>query len=83
MWSGALLGHRAPPPTASRPHTALPPDSLQIYQLPGVASTIRMDHIKTHYFSAHPVLNAYSIVPRGPDVLADLTKPHDRDRFTA
>jgi len=28
--------------------------------------------------SSHAVLNAYAIVPRGPDVLADLALPHNR-----
>lgn len=28
--------------------------------------------------SSHAVLNAYAIIPRGPDVLADLALPHNR-----
>ncbi len=49
--------------------------------MPGMAASIRMDHIKTHYFSSHPIRNAFAIIPRGADTVADLEKPHDRDRF--
>lgn len=30
------------------------------------------------FCSSHAVLNAYAIIPRGPDVLADLALPHNR-----
>eukprot|EP00744_Colponema_vietnamica_P011390 GILI01016020.1.p1 GENE.GILI01016020.1~~GILI01016020.1.p1 ORF type:complete len:379 (+),score=78.73 GILI01016020.1:101-1138(+) len=54
-----------------------------IYQsFPGVTQAVHMDHIKHHYFASHPVLNSFSIVPVGPNVLADLAKSHDRLRFT-
>jgi len=49
-----------------------------VYQLPGMAESINMEHIKTHYYTAHPVLNPYSIIPKGPDVIADLKLPHNR-----
>jgi len=51
----------------------------EMYQLPGMQEAIRMDHIKMHYFTSHPTLNPYAIIPMGPDVLADLQRPHDRD----
>ena len=41
--------------------------------------SVDMAHIKTHYFTSHPVLNANAIVPVGPDL--DLDAPHDRNRF--
>ena len=50
-----------------------------IYQLPGMKESIYMDHIKMHYFTAHPTLNPYSVIPKGPNVLGDLEKPHNRD----
>lgn len=50
----------------------------EIYQMPGVASCINMDHIKNHYFTSHPTLNTYSIVPVGPGVIDDMQLPHDR-----
>lgn len=49
-----------------------------IYQLPMMNQAVNMEHIKMHYFTAHPVLNPYSIIPRGPNVLGDLILPHDR-----
>ena len=52
-----------------------------VYQLPGLAGAVRMDHIRTGYYSSHPALNTYAIIPRGPDFLAELVKPHDRSRF--
>ena len=35
-----------------------------------------MKHIKTHYYTSHPTLNTYGIIPAsdGPD----LTAPHGR-----
>jgi len=50
-----------------------------IYQLPGVARSVNMKHIKMHYYTAHPDLNKYAIIPRGFTV--DFMSPHDRDRF--
>lgn len=50
-----------------------------IYQLPKVAQTCRLDHIKQHYYGSHASINPTRIVPVGPDM--DLTGPHDRDRF--
>jgi glutathionyl-hydroquinone reductase len=50
----------------------------EIYQMPGVAATVNMEHIKTHYYCSHPVLNTYSIIPRGPRFIEMLQKPHNR-----
>lgn len=49
-----------------------------IYQLPGFSSCINMEHIKTHYYTSHPTLNIYAVIPRGPDVIADMMQPHNR-----
>ena len=48
-----------------------------IYQtFESVRRATNMKHIKQHYFTSHPILNAYAIVPanNGPDLLA----PHGR-----
>ena len=37
-----------------------------VYQTPGVKESVSIYHIKTHYFTSHPKLNAYAIVPGGP-----------------
>ncbi len=50
-----------------------------LYQLPGVADTCNMDHVKTHYYTSHASLNPKRIVPMGPD--PDFDAPHDRDRL--
>ena len=51
----------------------------EIYQMPGVKETVNMEQIKTHYFTSHPVLNAYSIIPGGSGFVDKLEEPHDRD----
>ena len=51
-----------------------------LYQQPGVASTLRLDHIKTHYYGSHETINPTRIVPVGPVV--DYSAPHDRARLS-
>ena len=48
----------------------------ELYQIPGVRETVRMDHIKTHYFTSHPWINPSRIVPKGPEI--DFDAPHGR-----
>jgi putative glutathione S-transferase len=50
-----------------------------LYQVPGVAETVNLDHIKRHYYGSHRSINPTGIVPIGP--LIDFTLPHDRGRF--
>ena len=52
-----------------------------IYQLPGVADTVDFDHIKTHYYASHRMINPTGVVPLGPDI--DYARPHGRERFIA
>lgn len=51
-----------------------------LYQHPGVAATLRLDHIKAHYYGSHESINPTRIVPVGPDV--DYSAPHDRARLS-
>ncbi|WP_273726630.1 glutathione S-transferase family protein [Brucella gallinifaecis] len=51
----------------------------ELYQVPGVASTVNMEHIKGHYYCSHKTINPTGIVPLGPEI--DFSAPHDRDRF--
>jgi putative glutathione S-transferase len=51
-----------------------------LYQVPGVADTVHMDHIKSHYYASHDTINPTRIVPVGPDI--DFTEPHDRDKLS-
>ena len=48
-----------------------------LYQVPGVAETVHMDHIKSHYYGSHDTINPTRIVPVGPDI--DFSEPHGRD----
>ena len=50
-----------------------------LYQMPGVAETVNMAHIKTHYYGSHRHINPTGIVPLGPAL--DFSAPHDRARF--
>ena len=52
-----------------------------LYQQPGIAETVRLDHIKQHYYRSHPQLNPRGIVPKGPEL--DFDRPHDRLRLAA
>jgi putative glutathione S-transferase len=51
----------------------------ELYQIPGVAETVDMEHVKTHYYSTHDFLNPRGIIPGGP--IFDFDLPHDRGRF--
>ncbi|MDH7787987.1 putative glutathione S-transferase [Ochrobactrum sp. 19YEA23] len=52
----------------------------ELYQVPGVASTVNMEHIKGHYYRSHKTINPTGVVPMGPEI--DFAAPHDRDRFS-
>jgi glutathionyl-hydroquinone reductase len=52
-----------------------------LYQMPGIAETVNMDHIKTHYYASHRKINPSGIVPIGPELNFDV--PHDRARFAS
>ncbi|WVZ76759.1 hypothetical protein U9M48_024701 [Paspalum notatum var. saurae] len=52
-----------------------------IYQIPGISSTVNMEHIKKHYYGSHPSINPFRIIPAGPNI--DYSAPHDRERFSA
>jgi glutathionyl-hydroquinone reductase len=53
----------------------------ELYQVPGVAETVSIDHIKRHYYSSHRKINPTGIVPLGPEL--DFTAPHDRGKLEA
>ena len=52
-----------------------------LYQVDGVAETVRFDHIKPHYYRSHPMINPTRVVPVGPEL--DLTTAHGRDHLPA
>jgi glutathionyl-hydroquinone reductase len=49
----------------------------ELYQVPGVAETAHLGHIKRHYYFSHRTINPSGIVPLGPAL--DLDAPHGRD----
>lgn len=51
----------------------------ELYQWPGVAGTVDLQHIKQHYYRSHPTINPNGIVPLGP--VLDLDAPHQRRHF--
>jgi glutathionyl-hydroquinone reductase len=52
-----------------------------LYQVPGVAQTVYMDHIKYHYYGSHRSLNPSGIIPRGPEL--DFMQAHGRQALSA
>ena len=51
----------------------------ELYQVPGVAETVNMDHIVRHYHYSHESINPHRIVPINPDI--DFEAPHGREAF--
>ena len=51
----------------------------ELYQWPGVAETVNMEHIQHHYYGSHKTINPNGIVPKGPK--QDFGQAHDRERL--
>lgn len=51
----------------------------ELYQWPGIAETVDMEHIQKHYYLSHKTINPNGIVPKGP--AQDFNAPHDRQRL--
>ncbi|MGB0446016.1 MAG: glutathione S-transferase family protein [Pseudomonadales bacterium] len=49
-----------------------------LYQQPGVAETVDMHHIKSHYYASHHMINPTGVVPKGPAL--DFMAPHQRSK---
>jgi putative glutathione S-transferase len=47
-----------------------------LYQQPGIADTVNMEHIKNHYYASHETINPSRVIPKGPDI--DFMEPHNR-----
>jgi putative glutathione S-transferase len=50
-----------------------------LYQQPGIAETVNLDHIKRHYYVTHGEINPTRIVPLGP--IIDFTQAHGREKL--
>ena len=55
----------------------LGPYFRDLYQQPDIAETVRLDHIKIHYYTTHLQLNPTGIIPAGPAL--DWDAPHGRE----
>ena len=51
-----------------------------LYQQPGIAATVNMEHIKNHYYASHETINPSRVVPVGPRT--DFTLPHNRSKLS-
>lgn len=51
-----------------------------IFQIPGMSSTVNMDHIKRNYYGSHPSIDPLGIIPIGSHI--DYSSPHDRAKFS-
>lgn len=47
-----------------------------LYQVPGVAETVNMEHIVRHYHYSHDTINPHRIIPVNP--VLDFDAPHGR-----
>lgn len=52
----------------------------ELYQWPGVAETVNLEHIVRHYHYSHESLNPNRIIPINP--VLDFDAPHGRDSIT-
>ncbi|WP_296245355.1 MULTISPECIES: glutathione S-transferase family protein [unclassified Psychrobacter] len=50
-----------------------------LYQTPGIAETVSIEHIKAHYYTSHANINPTRIIPVGPEI--DFNEAHDRVRL--
>ena len=48
----------------------------ELYQTPGVAETVNLEHIKTHYYTSHTSINPTKVIPLGPE--QNFSAPHNR-----
>ncbi|MFA3920260.1 glutathione S-transferase family protein [Ruegeria hyattellae] len=53
----------------------------ELYQWPGVAQTVNMDHIVRHYHYSHDSINPHRIIPTNP--VLDYDAPHGRGQRPA
>jgi putative glutathione S-transferase len=58
-----------------RDHANLWRFTRRMYQHPGIRPTCHLDDIKAHYYWSQPTVNPTRIVPRGPQIEADLDVP--------
>ena len=52
-----------------------------VYVCAGIKESVNMQHIKMHYYTSHPKLNYYAVVPKGLDGTDNKwwEQPHNRE----
>jgi len=53
----------------------------ELYQVPGIAETVSFEHIKTHYYASHTMINPTGVIPVGPQ--QDFNAAHGRELHKA
>lgn len=53
----------------------------ELFQVPGIADTFKLQQVKRHYYFSHTSINPTQIVPKGPEI--DYFIKHDRHRLEA
>ncbi|MGH1374476.1 MAG: glutathione S-transferase family protein [Cellvibrionaceae bacterium] len=53
----------------------------ELYQIEGIADTVDFNHIKTHYYASHLMINPTGVVPVGPQ--QDFSAAHNREHLKA
>ncbi|BDX07037.1 glutathione S-transferase family protein [Planctobacterium marinum] len=43
----------------------------ELYQYPGIAETVNLEHIKRHYYYSHTMINPTQVIPVGPELNLD------------
>jgi putative glutathione S-transferase len=62
-------------------YTAISGYVRELYQMPGIAETVNFEHIKSHYYVSHHMINPTGVIPVGPN--QDFLKPHNRSMLKA
>lgn len=62
-------------------YPALAAYTRDVYQTPGIAGSVNMEHIKAHYYGSHAKLNPYGIIPHGRREDTDFAAPHEREKL--
>jgi hypothetical protein len=50
-----------------------------LYNLPNIAQTVNLDHIRRHYYESHTTINPTGVVPLGP--IIDFALPANGNRW--
>ncbi|MEJ8561827.1 glutathione S-transferase family protein [Yoonia sp. GPGPB17] len=52
----------------------------ELFQMPGISETVRLDHVIPNYYASHDWINPSRVVAFGPDMTFD--QPHEREHLS-